>query len=145
MRWLGSEWQVDWPPSPPPSSSFHNCLNTYTCPHIHLHYQSRLCLLVLRFLGKTPVVRAYKREEHKPSFTDGDAISTGAVGGYQGDSSTSTLPRWLAWHCHLSPKNLHVSHSTQGVTQSVNQSEALDFVKWLLRFLSHLLRRYMRS
>lgn len=39
-------------------------------------------------------------------------------------------------------KNPHVSHSTQGVTHSVNQSEALDFVKWLLCFLSHPLRRY---
>lgn len=85
--------------------------------------------------------RAYKWEEHKPSFTNGDAISTGAVGGYQGDSSTSVLPRWPLCHCHLSLKT-HVSYSTQGVTQSVNQSEALDFVKWLLCFLSNPLRRY---
>lgn len=91
-----------------------------------------------------PVVSAYKGKEHRPSFTDRDIISTGALGGYQGDFSTSTLPRWPVWHRHLSPKTC-MSHSTQGVAQSVNQSEALDFVKWLLHFLNHLHRRYMAS
>lgn len=86
------------------TSSSPTCLNTYTCPHTHLHCQTRLCILCLGSWGKRLWLGIYKKEEHKPSFTDRDAISTGAVGGYQGDSSTSTLPRWLVWHCHLSPK-----------------------------------------
>lgn len=37
--------------------------------------------------------------------------------------------------CRL--KNLHVSHSSQGVTQAVNQCEALDFIKWSRGFLAN--------
>lgn len=76
-----------------------------TCQHthIHLHSQTGFCLLCSGSWGKR-LGTGRKQEQHKPSFTDGDAISTGAVGGYQGDSSTSTPSRWPAWHCHSSPK-----------------------------------------
>lgn len=95
VQWLGSEWQVKLKPLCPPP--------VLTRTHIHLRYQTGFCLLCSGSWGKRPRM-ARKQEKHKPSFTDGDAISTGAVGGYQGDSSTSTPSRWPAWHCHSSPK-----------------------------------------
>lgn len=77
-------------------------LNTYMPTHPSLlSEQTVFCVQVPR---KMAADRAYKWEEHKASFTNGDAISTGAVGGYQGDSSTSVLPRWPLCHCHLSLK-----------------------------------------
>ncbi len=121
------------------------CLDTYTCPHIHLYYQTRLCLLCSGSWGKRLWL----------GLTNGGR--TQAFIYWRGRNlyrSSGRLPRWFfnfntpqMARVALSfvAKNLHVSHSTWGVTQSVNQSEAFDFVKWLLRFLSHLHRRYMRS
>lgn len=59
-----------------------------------------------------------------------DAISTRAVGGYQGDPSTSQLPRWPnVWHCHLSNQKKRpvqwIGGSARGVAQRMNQSEVL--------------------
>lgn len=80
---------------PPPSDTDSDTLTT----HPALLADER-CPLCLGFKGGGPV-RVRKQEECGPSFTDGDAISAGAVGGYQGDSSTSTLSRWILRHCHL--------------------------------------------
>lgn len=59
------------------------------------------CVRVFPGVG---LVRVCKHEQRGPWFTDGDAMAAGAVGGYQGDSSTSTLSRWIPRHCHLLAK-----------------------------------------
>lgn len=119
-------------------------LSSHAHPHIHLYYNARLCLLCSGPWEKWLWLEPPNTTSTNPHSLKWNAISIGAVGGCQGDSSTSTLSRWPAWHCHLLPKNLHVSHLNQGVTQSVNQCRLLDFAKWLLWFQSHL-TRYMRS
>lgn len=107
---LCSDWgqsdRQESPPQPPtPLSVFKH---THACPHTHLYCQSRLRLLCSGSRVKTPVVRVYTQEEHKPSFTDGHAFSTGALGGYHGDSSNTPIMAAVA--LSFVAKNLHVSH-----------------------------------
>lgn len=78
------------------------------------------------------MVKANKWEKHKPSFIDGNAISTGAKGGYHGDFSILAHRRCL---CHLSPKTCSVV-LTSGCYQQSMSKEMFDFGKWLLPFLS---------
>lgn len=93
---------------PPPSDTDSDTLTTH--PALLAVERCRLCS---GFKGGGPV-RVRKQEECRPSFTDGDAISAGAVGGYQGDSSTSTLSRWMLRHCHLLAKTW-MCHTKLGV------------------------------
>lgn len=103
---LHSDWgQSDrqaW--APPPSSP--SVASNSNAPAVR-------CLSCSGFTGAgLVIVGTY--EECAPSFTDGDAISAGAVGGYQGDSSTSTLSRWILRHCHLLAK-ARMCHTKLGV------------------------------
>lgn len=138
MRWLGSEWQVEWPP-PSPS----------VLTHTHAHTSIPTIRPGFVFCAQVPGESAC-----------GSGLQTGRTQaliyrlGRNLYRTSGRLPRWFfnfntpqMARVALSfvAKILHVSRSTQGVTQSVNQSETPDFVKWSPRFLSHLLRRYMRS
>lgn len=106
---LHSDWGQSDRPDPP--SSIRHWLRRAN--HTPGATGRRGCLLCLGFKGGGSV-RVCKHEECRPSFTDGDAISAGAVGGYQGDSSTSTLARWILRHCHLLAKTW-MCHTKLGV------------------------------
>lgn len=134
MQWLGSDWQVDRTPSSPIS------LHIHTSVHTHTHPSS---CFVFRFLRKKSLVRVSMWRNTSPHLQTG---TQSLQEQWEVTKVIFQLQHSPDGHAALSfvAKNLHVSHSTQGVTQSVNQCEALDFVKWLLRFLSHLLWRYTR-
>lgn len=96
---LHSDWGQSDRPDPP--SSIRHWLRHAN--HTPAATGRRGCLLCSGSEGGG-LVRVRKHEEFRPSFTVGDAIVAGAVGGYQGDSSTSTLSRWILRHYHLLAK-----------------------------------------